>query len=964
MNAKEVRAAAQAEKNKKIQNANAEREKKAEEERRKAEEERRSREEAKIKEKELKRFKLDQETRSSLPKNERKSLAKAAGLKSTFAVGNELYMTSFGKGNDAVVEKKISNKIVTQINNEKETFMVDNDLITETTVPIKSRRIATLSSQADNPLYRRESENKVQPDKLLLKDTLEKIYFGKTFDDTLHIQIIYNILDIEKILTVHSVNTVYALNNLYGSEKEERTDLISQLTFQNTYDEFINDPKRKKDIELFETFYSLKTLGYYGHTFFKDKKKRTKKEIYDILALIATIRQWCIHSEEDKKTWIYNADTVLPEEYINILDELYCSILNKINRGFVKDNKVNLAILSDVFNMKNDEDFEELIRQYYRFIITKEQKLLGFSITKVREKMLEGTEIKTDKKFDSVRSKLYKLIDFTLFYNYMTNPSETENSLILVERLRNSLSEQAKEDIYTVESERVWEIYKNIIESKIIPSVDENVIKAFKNDKNLDNVSIDNIVAGEKSNISCFSKIIYLLSQFIDGKEVNDLTTTLINKFDNIRSFIETARTLGLECTFTDEYKFFESSESVKNELHVIKNLMGMGYTDISVKQKMYRDAIDILGIKEDMSDSEIDAMIDKIICIGSDGKPVPPRNLPKGAKGFRNFIISNVIESSRFRYLVKYCNPKKIRTIANNKQIVRFVLGRISDSQIERYYYSCNPDLKNSAYPGHDAAINDLTTIIVNMKFDDFSNVNQSANVNGTSDDSKEKMKYQTIISLYLTVCYHLIKNLVNINARYAIACHSLERDARLYAMKNPELYTICSSEKDYHDKFWDNSAELLVRLLSDGSENAGNLHLRSKKWNKLMRVNLENYHAEASKRFRNAVVHLNPIRNADKYICDIKNVTSYYDIYHYIIQKSILLNTNRNLPNKTALINQYTDCLSKYNTYNKDFVKALCVPFGYNVVRFKSLSIYEMFDRNYPEESRAEKERKASEV
>ncbi len=74
--------------------------------------------------------------------------------------------------------------------------------------------------------------------------------------------------------------------------------------------------------------------------------------------------------------------------------------------------------------------------------------------------------------------------------------------------------------------------------------------------------------------------------------------------------------------------------------------------------------------------------------------------------------------------------------------------------------------------------------------------------------------------------------------------------------------------------------------------------------------------------------------------------------------------MNQVRPLTNKTAVLNQYTECLEKYNTYNKDFVKALCVPFGYNVVRFKALSIYEMFDRNYPEEKRAEEARKAAET
>jgi hypothetical protein len=932
MNAKERREAANAEKSKKIQQAEAARKKQKKDALAKS-----------IRDAELKKFRLDQETRSKLPKNNRKSLAKAAGLKSTFAVGDTLYMTSFGKGNDAIVEKKIYGNQVTHLSSEKETFTVNSDSITDTVVPVQSKRIAFLTSQADNPLYRKDSENKVQPDKLLLKDTLEKNYFGKTFNDTLHIQLIYNILDIQKILTVYSVNTVYSLNNLFGEENSECGDIIGKLSYMITLDDFYNQTDKKGNFinrKLFDKFYTLPSLGYYGHIFFKDNKKRSKQEVYNIIALIATIRQWCLHFEEDKKTWIYNAEKVLSQEHKDILDDIYGSLVKKINRNFIKDNKVNLVILSDILNMKTDDKFNELIRQYYRFIVTKEQKLLGFSIKKLREAMLKETVYKEDKKYDSIRSKMYKLIDFILFYKYTTDDSEKEYAISMIEKLRASVSSETKENIYKEESERIWKLYENVIKYKIEPMLDESSISTIQKDKSYDDMNIEGIVVNETANVSYFSKIIYLLAQFIDGKEVNDLTTTLINKFDNIRSFIETANQIGLDCTFLNEYKFFDTADTVKNELHVIKNLAGMGYYDKSVKRQMYKDAIDILGIEDNISDEEIYRLIDDtILFLDTDGKPL---KMPKGKKGFRNFIISNVLNSSRFRYLVKYCNPKKIRKIANNEKIVRFVLGRISDTQIQRYYLSCNPEMKKGEYPGHDEAINDLTKIIINMRYDDFKDVKQKANVSDKSKEAQEKMKYQTIISLYLTVCYHLVKNLVNINARYAMAFHSFERDARFYGI-----------QKD-HEKLMENQSVLVEKLLTDSPETAGNLHLRSKKWHRITQENLENYSATASQHFRNVVAHLNPIRNADTLIKDIGEVTSYYGIYHYIIQKSVLNRIPKD--KKTDKLMAYEECINKHHSYNKDFVKALCVPLAYNIVRFKALTVYELFDRNYQEEKKAE--------
>jgi len=41
-----------------------------------------------------------------------------------------------------------------------------------------------------------------------------------------------------------------------------------------------------------------------------------------------------------------------------------------------------------------------------------------------------------------------------------------------------------------------------------------------------------------------------------------------------------------------------------------------------------------------------------------------------------------------------------------------------------------------------------------------------------------------------------------------------------------------------------------------------------------------------------------------------------------------------------------KYFEKLTKYKTYVMDMVKALCSPFGYNLPRFKNLSIEGKFD------------------
>ena len=57
----------------------------------------------------------------------KKSLAKAAGLKSTFVISpqeKELAMTAFGRGNDALLQKRIVDGVVRDVAGEKQQFQV------------------------------------------------------------------------------------------------------------------------------------------------------------------------------------------------------------------------------------------------------------------------------------------------------------------------------------------------------------------------------------------------------------------------------------------------------------------------------------------------------------------------------------------------------------------------------------------------------------------------------------------------------------------------------------------------------------------------------------------------------------------------------------------------------------------------------------------------------------------------
>ena len=145
----------------------------------------------------------------------KKSLAKAAGLKSTFVISpqeKELAMTAFGRGNDALLQKRIVDGVVRDVAGEKLLLLRQGFF------------------GADDPLHRAEAPHR-QPlgagmDQLRRKAVLEQKYFGRTFDDNIHIQLIYNILDIHKMLAVPANHIVHTLNLLGGYGE---TDFVGML---------------------------------------------------------------------------------------------------------------------------------------------------------------------------------------------------------------------------------------------------------------------------------------------------------------------------------------------------------------------------------------------------------------------------------------------------------------------------------------------------------------------------------------------------------------------------------------------------------------------------------------------------------------------------------------------------------------------------------------------------------------
>ena len=896
----------------------------------------------------------------------KKTRTKRAGLKSSFVNENKGLMTAFGKGNNAVIEKRISGNLIENVSN-KPRFSVE---FGNKEYIINDKKLGIVS---DDP---RESQKPVGEDGIHCKRALEERYFGKTFNDNIHIQLIYSILDLEKILAVHSNNIVYTFDNLRRKETDEYDDFIGYMSTVNSYEEFMNPEKLLpgKDQSVYdninrsrETFLEYRKnprLGYFGKVFYekvtdpknKSKKKMrliSEKEMYYIFALLGGLRQFCTHDKNRARNWLYSLDTMLNDDAKAVLDKYYVSTVSSLNKHFVDNSaKKDFSIIFNALNITDIELKKNIAKEYYEFVCRKNFKNIGFSIKKLREYLLEKPEfcnLKEDK-YNSVRSKLYRLIDFIIYLNYKDAKFENDNDEKIerfVSKLRKCPDEASKETVYQTESDIIKKsIYGSInsikrgmmsVKSKYGKlELDKQTINQLKR-------AVDDISINTKGDY--FTKLMYLISLLIDGKEINDLLTTLIHQFENIASFIDVMKKENINYEFAEKYKFFNTSKNIACELRTVNSfarMTGFMENDESTKFIMFREAADILGTS--YTDDELTDHLNL--------KKTRLNARSKADTGLRNFIISNVIKSSRFKYLIRYSNPKKVKAIAENKKLVRFVLDKIPDPQIIRYCNTCGFKVGE-----RQENINTLAKAITNFSFSAFEKVKQSANVENDTPDAIDKAQKQGLISLYLTVLYLFIKNMVYVNSRYVLAFHCLERDSQLLKITS-----------GYNNSSYNNLTNYFI----------DNKYLNPHA-SRYLKVNISNADEWSIVKFRNGTAHLNSVRNIDTCIEGLKDFKSYFEIYAYTVQKSIKkyfdaeFSEDRNIedgkislcngvyiherqkngkPKITVKINpktiEYMESVDKYGSYTKDFVKALNTPFGYCLARYKNLSIEPLFDRN----------------
>lgn len=914
-----------------------------------------------------------------------KSKAKAAGVKSAFVLNDQsVLMTAFGNGNHAIPEKYVTlDKIDTLP--EEENYQVAFGVLKKT---LNVRGRAGIEASISNPL----TVPHEGMDQIHLKDKLENLIFGKVFQDNMHIQLAYNILDIDKILSLHVNNIIYTINNLLRTDNPETDDLIGTVSLATNWDN-INQKGNSERLKQFEKLIQQPQLGYFGNVLWQndslkkirksnqsqDAKKeqivKAKKEMernaFALLSVLGEIRQSNAHGAVRTWTSIYCLDEGHDEamtaragkgerkERITArqqsraaLDTLYSSRINEVNEGFMQKANTDLQILLQALGAVTTEEQTQIACDYYDFIVLKTYKNLGFSIKKLREQIVlktkdEQHDLKNEQ-YDSVRHKLYHLLDFIIFRYYVSNPIA---QTVLVERLRCALNDAQKEAAYLMEADTVWEAIRKDVYSHILPSLDGNNLKMLQSKPviSIDRNRLDKISLNIKA--SYFSKAVYLLTRFLDAKEINDLLTTLISKFDNIASLMDvmSSESVQMPAVFKKEFELFSHSREIEKELRAINSFARMSEKSEEARGIMFEEAVTILGYR--MSEESMKDYIKKMLDRTA--------NLRDGTKenGFRNFIANNVIESDRFQYLVRYTNPGRVRELANNADVIRFVLKDIPDAQVLRYYNSCEGEDKKECSPEMREV---LCRHITNMSFENFEHVKQ----NGiTKEEKKDKERKKSIVRLYLTVMYLLVKNLVYVNSRYFLAFHCAERDAMLFnAKKYGELLFPGPRQDSDYLAFSRDYLDMYPHMTRPFKK-LGEASRRPSRVQNILQNNIGSSDTWTVSAYRNKVEHLAAVRNAQMYISDVKKIDSYFSLYQYIMQRTIkdqfdyycehpredgTLVISRETINPKML--EYFAMVEKYHTYCMDMTKALNVPFAYNLPRYKNLSIDGLFDRNRP--------------
>ena len=403
-----------------------------------------------------------------ISKEIKKSKAKLAGVKWVIKANDDVaYISSFGKGNNSVLEKRIIGDVSSDVN--KDSHMYVNPKYTKKNYEIKNG----FSSGSSLTTHPNKPDKNSGMDALCLKTYFEKEIFKDKFNDNMHIQAIYNIFDIEKTLAKHITNIIYAVNSLDRSYIQSGNDTIGfGLNFNIPYAEYgggkdsNGKPKNKskwKKRDNFIKFYNEAKphLGYYENIFYDHGEPISEEKFYNYLNILNFIRNNTFHYNDDDIE-LYSENYSEEYVFINCLNKFVKNKFKNVNKNFISNEKNNLYIILNAYgkDTENVEVVKKYSKELYKLSVLKTNKNLGVNVKKLRESAIEYgyCPLPYDKekevaKLSSIKHKLYKTYDFVITHYLNSNDKLL---LEIVEALRLSKNDDEKENVYKIYAEKIF----------------------------------------------------------------------------------------------------------------------------------------------------------------------------------------------------------------------------------------------------------------------------------------------------------------------------------------------------------------------------------------------------------------------------------------------------------------------------------------------------------------------------
>ena len=931
-----------------------------------------------------------------------KSIAKASGLKSTFKTGKNTYlMTSFGRGNTALAEKDIKEGTIEDILHtfsasligEKDVRIQKNKLHAVVQLPVQDHNQLQAKSAIEKIFFGASYEDNfhvqiaynVMDIKKLLTVYANNIVF--TVNNLLRIededflgvfgvmndfekaQIAYAIIRTGLITRDKGTHPTYYINN--DAWNKNQNGLLAALKnrvnqhknpnilfFTNVSNYIVNHLGFRKfsDIQkAAKSFESIKKMGldkcanYFSDAFSDSNGNIDLEFIYESLRLLGSMRQTAFHSYDisgmppgGKNFYsLFDIDIKASARTKEIIDTITGNKLNALNENFVETNTVNLNIL---FSAYPHIEKKELVKQFYDFSVRKVFKNMGFSVKNLRENILANEPAVKElsgKKYDSVRSKLYSLIDFVIYNYYLSHPQEADDFIEFIrmncvskrDAKLEKIEDEKKQALYREESARLWKQISGIVLENILPGIDKVQSRDKKLNKELDFDLQEAVlsVVQTPDDLNYFAKAMYCICAFLDGKEINMLLDSLINSFENIESLREIAAEVNCPVEFNSSYSFFNHCGKMADELRFIKSIARMNKgkkasknSKLHIKSYQYFDSAAILGEYDEEKIKELFRLEERT---------------QKGQKvdhTLRNFFINNVIGSNRFNYVIRFINPKHARTIMENEALVSFALQEIDEKQIVRYYLS----VRNNEDPleaDSDYMRKKLVDKLMKVSFSAFEKVSNDAS------EALEKERLKALVGLYLTIIYLIAKALVRINTSYSIAFGIFERDCEIIKQKahdeknaslEEKMRIILSKKKDDPEPEYCSITQYFVEC--------GRINRRVKC---LIKRNSKHYDENTFRKVRNCAEHLSVVSSFPAYVSEIKRVESYFDLYHYILLR--VLKDGAFIKQEKTL--EGYEAVLRHQTAYKDFLYGILAPFAYNQARYINLACKKRFIESY---------------